>query len=95
MNQNKQTQIFEYFYYLFCFLNIYSENKKNVQYIDDKLKSFSEKMLKINSENSLSQIDNRFSTIIYDLESILMTKVGYDNFIGDHKDFIESFAEQN
>lgn len=91
MNPEKKAKIFEYFHYLLCLINTYSENQRDIKNIDEILRNYSEKMLKISSENKLPEIDIKFSTLIYDIDSMIITKVGFDNLIFEYKDFIESF----
>lgn len=92
MKELNKAKVFEYYYYLLCFINLYIDNQRNVQFIDEKLMGFVKKMTDIAVENKFSDFDKKYQDLFLDLESVVVTKTGFDNIIIEYKDFIESFS---
>lgn len=91
MNKIKKEKIYEYFYYLLCYINLYIDNERNIKDIDGELIAYINKMVEVSSQNNLDEVDKRFQNLYLDLESIINTKLGFREMMIEYKDFIESF----
>lgn len=92
MKTTNNDKIYEYFFYLLCYINLYIDNKRDVRDIDEKLMNFVNRMIDVAIENKLFDLDKRFGDLYLDLESIVTTKTGFDDMMIEYKDFIESYA---
>jgi hypothetical protein len=89
MNPGKKNAI-KSFVFTYFFLN-YIYNNNVAQNFPEKLTELTKKMMDINLEFKLSEIDRRFEDIIYDIESALISKTDFEIVKMEYDEFIRSY----